>query len=447
MAVALLTYPDPSDVRFAYRPIVFQVVANQQPASSAATPIIFADVYFDNVYYGSISSTDYEIVTFWIFTFYIYTFDIQDMVQEYLNSNFARVFEYSGLGDQEDPASEKYSTKVRVEFREGYLDADGFTQLYGTAPVKGTKYTAPSSGTGTEVSPDFYVINGTVRHRDNFFPLQHFPDYMDPFQAGMSLQLTHRPNYIAFANKTIGGGKYYVTKNDDDFLFWFSYGYVPTWYVSVVVKYKNGSSFTPAYITYPATTTTAQSFRVYWINGGIPFLRLKFPTVQWDNVVEYELFVFAPFLQLARQTYTIENNCERIRLFFRNGPGAYDGINFEYVEEMTKVEAGRVLYSTPLIETNGVKVGGGTARLQASQSETFTAQCKQYTEKDQEWLKELFQSPRAYIQSDQVQGTPRALLPVIIENAEFKTLKNDGRYEYLTVIKFSLSNETIPARI
>lgn len=445
MAVALLSYPDTDEVRFAYRPIVFQVIANQNPTSSQPSPVVFCDVYFDNVYYGTISSTDYEVAGASVIWFYIYTFDIQDMLQEYLNSNFARVFELNALGDQENPLYEKYSTKVRAEFREGYIDAQGFTQVYGTAPTKGSKYVAPVSGAGTAVSTDFYVINGTVRHRDYFLPAFHFYDYMDPFQQ--SLQLTHRPNTIAYANKVIGGGKYYVTREDHDYLFWFSNGFAPTWYVSVVVKYKNGTSATSPTITYPTTTTTALSYRVYWISAGIPQMRLSFPTMQWDNVVEYEVFVFAPFLQLARQTYTVQNNCERVRLFFRNAPGALDGINFEYAEEMTKTEAARIMYSTPLIETNGVKVGGGTQRLQASQSETFTVQCKDYGEKDQDWLKELLATPRAYMQASNVQSTPKALLPVFIESAEIKTLKNDGRYEYLLVIKFTLTHEAIPARI
>lgn len=445
MAVALLTYPDTDEVRFAYRPIVFQVVANQQPANSQPCPVVFCDVYFDDVYYGTLSSTDYEVAGAWIIWFYIYTFDIQDMVQEYLNSNFARVYEYGGVGDQENPLTEKYSTKVHVEFREAYIDGQGFTQVYGDAPVKGTKYVPPVSGTGTISSSDFYVINGTVRHRDQFLPAFHFADYMDPFQQ--SLQLTHRPNIVPFANKVIGGGKYFVTKNDHDYLFWFSNGYAPPWYIAVVVTYKNGTTVTSSYLNYPATTTTAQNFRVYWINAGIPQMRLSFPLLQWDNVVQYEVFVFAPFLQMARQTYIVQNNCERIRLFFRNAPGALDGINFEYAEESTKTEAGRVLYSTPLIEPNTVKVGGGSQRFQASQSETFTVQCKDYGEKDQDWLKELLATPRAYIQADNVQQNPKALLPVVIESAEIKTLKNDNRYEYLLVIKFTLSHDAIPTRI
>lgn len=163
MSVNILSQPSTNSLVAAYRPIEFWLDCNQSPNNTGPAPIVMADIYFDGVYYASMSSTDYDPA----FSFYFFIFDIQDKAQEYLNSNFQRMYENT-QGDMEDRTNERYSCSARVKFRESYEDADGFTQFYGIAPVQGTKWTAPVSGSSeTAVSNTFHILNATLAFEDN----------------------------------------------------------------------------------------------------------------------------------------------------------------------------------------------------------------------------------------------------------------------------------------
>lgn len=442
MSLAISIQPLANSVNAAYRPIYFLILADQQPTGGAGpSPVVIADVYINGVYYASESVTDYVIEVILGFTYYYYSFDIQDKIQEYLNANLARMYEGT-VGDIErHDLREYYSAKVSVKFRESYIDADGFTVFYGTAPVKATKFTPAVAGTGTATSNDFYVLSASLRHEENMSLEAHLQYYKDPFQA--TLQLSHRPN-IYYPGVRIGGGNYFVTKKDHDFVFCFSMGYdSTTWLVNVSGKYRNGTTFTTPFLPYPNTTPPAD-WRVYSIDGGIAGLLTWIPGVDWDNVVEYDVYVFAFFFQAIQQHYIVQNNCERVRIFFRNKAGAWDGINFEYAEEQTKTQSGQ--YQTSLPAVMDTKAVTGINRLQPRQGETVTVQCKEYGEKDINWIKELLDTPRAYIQWDGKEGQPAGLLPIKIEDSDIKTLKNDERFEYLIILKYINPNEVISLR-
>lgn len=447
MAITILTQPAANGIVAAYRPIQFLLNATQSPTGPAIpTPVIYADIYFDGVYYSSLSVTDYDPLVTWLFSLYLYTIDIQDKVQEYLKSKFVRMYEQGNGGKGDMESFDYYSCSIQVKFREGYVDSNGFTQIYGTAPVQGTKTSAPTSGTGTATSNTFYGLNATLTHEDNPDLALHLQEYQDPFQT--TYGLSHRPNYMSYINKTIGGGKYWICKEDDDYLFWFANGSTPPWLVSVIVKYKNGTTATVSTPSYPTPTTTPNGYKVYSFNAGIPNLRTMFTTIAWDNVVEYELFVYYVFFQATRQYYYVKQSCcdEHKRIFFLNSLGAWDGLNVEYVKEINKTQSenyqavGRTIW-----DGNTSKAFHSVSRSQPKQNDLYEAQCKDYDEKDMYWIKELLGSPRAYIQWS-APGQPKSLLPIVIEDMETTTLKTDDRYEYLLTFKFRLSNERITLR-
>lgn len=454
MAAGIISQPTSDTIVAAYRPILFLLLCNQQPANANPSPALMADIYFDDVYYASIFVTDYEKVSAGIVTFYYYTIDIQDKAQEYLRSSFARMYENT-FGDMEDVTQkELFSTKCQVKFREGYIDTNGFTQFYGTAPVQGTKYTAPISGTGTVTSDVFYILNATLRDTDNPDLTLHLFEYQDPFQQ--TYGLSHRPNYLENVKLKIGGGRYYICKDDNDFIFCFSNAYYPNvsdeWYVALIAKYKNGTSVTlssTAYL-YPTTSTTATPYKVYSFNAGIPNLRNVFGSVQWDNVVEYEIFVSGLLFQAMRQKYYVSQcGCceEHDRIFFLNNMGTFDGINFYNKIEINKTESGQWQKRPPVDFNNtGSKSFHSISRMQVTQNDFYEVRCNCYAEEDMEWIKELLGTPRAYIHWKGSQQQSPGLIPIKIEDGEVETIKNDGRYEYVITIRYSLSKERINLR-
>lgn len=448
MAISIIQQPAVDSVVAAYRPIRFLLNCNQMPNNGNPCPVVIADIYFDGTYHSSISVTDYDPLVVWIFAFYFYTFDIQDKVQEYLDSKFARMYENTN-GDMEDVLNEHFSCSIKVKFREGYIDANGFTQFYGTAPVQGTKFTAPVAGTGTATSNTFYGLNASLTHEDNPDLGKHLNTYQDPFQT--TYGLSHRPNFMTYINKKVAGGKYFICKNDNDFLFWFANNSTPPWIVQVLGKYKNGTTFNTGFATinYPTPTTTAAPFKVYSLNAGIPNLRNMFGAVQWDNVVEYEVFVAYVFFQATRQYYYVSQcGCceEHTRIFFLNNLGGYDAINFDYKTEVNKTQSERWQASPPSIWAPVSKAYHSVSRMQPKQNDYYEVQCTCYSEEDMNWIKELLGTTRAYLQWKGVQGQPDGLMPIVLEDSELFTLKKNDRYEYLITLKYSLSNERINLR-
>jgi hypothetical protein len=447
MAIYLYQQPASNTLVAAYRPIVFSFLGSQQPNNSDACPVIMVDVYINGKYSSSISVTDYEKYSFFGGFIFTYAVDIQDKIQEVLNSNFARLYENTS-GDMENSTNETFSCSVQVMFREGYVDASGFTQFYGTAPIQGTKFTLPIAGIGTATSNVFYALNATLQHEDNQNLGLHLDTVKDPFQT--TYALSHRPNFMTYINKTIGGGKYFICSNDNDYIFCFSNNNTPSpWYMQVIGKYKNGTTFNtwPQIVNYPTTTTPSAGYKVYSFNAGIPNLRNVFGGVKWNDVVEYEVFVFALFFQAMRQYYYV-NQCgccdDHTRIFFLNNLGTYDGINFEYKQEISKTESTQYQSSLPAVMSG--KSATGLNRYQPKQNEFCEVQCKCYGEADMNFIKELLGTPRAYLQWEGTQGQSKSLLPILIEDSEIVTLKNKDAYEYIITIKYRMSNERINLR-
>jgi hypothetical protein len=444
MAIAIISQPAIDTVVAAYEPIKFIMFGSQMPNSAAASPVIIADIYLDGVYYQSINVTDYDIIQIWILTFYVYTFDISDKVQEYLNCNLPKISErINNKGDVENKLDEIHSASVQVKFRESYIDTNGITQFYGTAPIAGTKYTAPVAGTGTVTSNLFYSVNANLRHEDNPDFMLHIQNQQPVFQN--VLQLSHRPNFRSYYNITTAGGKYYIGRNDNDYISVFMNGQVPTgFYIGAIVKYKDGTQFSTPYIgPIPNGATTPTANKVWVFNGGIPSIRGYFPSVNWLNVIEYQLFIFLPFIDIINQYYYVVDQCEYYRLFFRSTAGGWDAINLIYAIETTTTESGT--FKTTKNPNLG-KSAAGFQRLQSTQGEVLTLQNTEYSEKDQKWLKELDASPQAFLYWPGEQGQNPGLIPVVIMDTARATLKNEDRHDYLLTVKLKRANDVVPLR-
>ena len=441
MAVTIATQPASNELKVAYRPINLIIRADQLPTgASAPCPAVIADIYLNGVYYSSQSVTDYTMQTT-PFTAYLYTFDIQDKVQEYLNSAFHRL--HLRTADMEAAATERFVTTVQVQFRESFIDTDGFTRFYGTAPIAGTLYTAPVAGTATISSNTFHVLNASLKHEDNQTPATHLASWKESFQQ--TLQLSHRPNKMG--SNIFGGGQYFVSIFDDDYIWWYGNSYTPApWQITLNVRYRDGSTASFGPITYPTPSTTANGYKVYMINGGINGMRRLVPGVRWFDVAEYEVIVGAFAFQAARQYYHVVQvpETDRVRMFFLNNLGVYDGITLHNVVEITKAESSTWQSALPALGAN--KSYAGLNRFQPKQNDFFEGENDQYSEKDMPWLKELIGSPRAYVQLKGVDGQADSIMPVIIEDAEMVPRKYSDRFTYSVKIKYRLSNERINLR-
>lgn len=78
-------------------------------------------------------------------------------------------------------------------------------------------------------------------------------------------------------------------------------------------------------------------------------------------------------------------------------------------------------------------------------NETIEAETKCYGENDQYWLKDLINTPKAWIEIKLPNGfldsTEKQYIPIKISDLKFPSRKNERRYEYLVRIKFTMSNE------
>lgn len=163
--------------------------------------------------------------------------------------------------------------------------------------------------------------------------------------------------------------------------------------------------------------------------------------ISFDNMEEY-------FLELVAGDTTIlttprfKRGCcctdDNVRIFFLNTLGGIDAINFRILTEET--ETNSESWKKPLKWPLG-KFDGGKQRFNVVSNESVTAENKCYQEDSQEYLKELYGTPNAWIQWIGTQGQNDDYIPIVIKDGKFTTRKNEGRYEYVNVIEFEFANE------
>ncbi len=187
---------------------------------------------------------------------------------------------------------------------------------------------------------------------------------------------------------------------------------------------------------------------LYHIPNGTKNLAVLFPSVPWKDVEEY--YVEVTNLEDEIQATTCNNvirksfqGTEGVRVYFLNGLGGIDAINFCQVEEEyeTKSDSRESPLSVPLIKSQG-----GTTRFNVKTNETYRVTTPYATEGDMQWLKELLRSPAVWMEYKGTQGQPDDYLPIVLSDGKFITRKIGERHTYQFTVEYRLSNTNITIR-
>lgn len=193
------------------------------------------------------------------------------------------------------------------------------------------------------------------------------------------------------------------------------------------------------------------SYKTLYIPDGIPNLQTLFPAVDLSTVEEWFVEALDAASTVIATTRVNKIGCccnsDKIRIHFINSVGEIDSINFGRVEENEEVK------SSSWTKTLGYPFNrslGGSYRQNITSNESVDAETKCYPEKDQYWIKELFESPIAWLEMNLPNGfnssVSKEYVPIEILDGKFPTKKKDQRYEYLVKIKFAMSNANINLR-
>ena len=185
----------------------------------------------------------------------------------------------------------------------------------------------------------------------------------------------------------------------------------------------------------------------FLVPAGPKNLQNLFPTVDWTKVEEYYIQLVdlnsgsdAVGTVLTTPTYTRSCCCsdDTFRLFYVNHLGQVDGINMKFLAEdlITNSKRWRKSVAYPL-----AKFDSGFQRYNIESNETRICENICFPEEDQEYLKELLDSPNAWIQWAGTQGQADDYIPVVIEDGTFATRKEEERYIYALQLKFTFAND------
>ncbi len=185
---------------------------------------------------------------------------------------------------------------------------------------------------------------------------------------------------------------------------------------------------------------------VFDIPNGPANLKSLFPDADWNNVEGYSVTIFSENGNIMFVTSNEISCCcteDKIRIHFVNSLGRIDAINFHLPEETleTKSDSWQKSLGYPLVKSDG-----GTKRINIKSNENYKAINSCYKEEDMEWIKELFTTPKAWVEWRGTEGQPDDYIPINITDKKIVTRKNEGRYYYDVVIEFSMSNENIHLR-
>ncbi|WP_428067406.1 hypothetical protein [Chryseobacterium gambrini] len=186
--------------------------------------------------------------------------------------------------------------------------------------------------------------------------------------------------------------------------------------------------------------------KVYYIPEGIPNIKEYFPTIDFDKVEEWNIYVKDSAGNVLATSRQNQIGCccidDKARIHFINSLGEIDSINFIRVLEETesKSDSWQKAQRFPLDRTKG-----GNYRKNIRSNESYEAETRCYGETEQYWIKEFLDTPKAWIETILPNGflesTEKAFIPIEIIDTKLPTRKNTQRYEYIVKIKFSMSNE------
>lgn len=187
--------------------------------------------------------------------------------------------------------------------------------------------------------------------------------------------------------------------------------------------------------------------KAFYIPMGPKNLQSVFPEINFEDIGSYYVEVKDSEGDVVATTAiaTIGGCCEddKIRLHFLNALGAIDAINMKRItkEHENKSDVRQSSETYPLDKTEHAQ-----NRFNIKSNEKYTATTTDYTESDQEWLDELFDSPLVWIQWAGTQGQPDSFIPIRILDSKRETVKQDERWVYEVTIEFQMSHERFTIR-
>ena len=187
---------------------------------------------------------------------------------------------------------------------------------------------------------------------------------------------------------------------------------------------------------------------IYLLPNGPKNLSSLFPTINWDDIEEYYIQALDRGDSIIATGTINKMGCcckegEYIRIHFLNYLGTYDAVNFEHYSIIHEPESNSYEKSLrfPLSKTDT-----GVERFNVRSNETFQLKTSTYTEKDMDWLMELVDSPKAYIEWKGKEGQPDSYIPIIILNGKKEKRKLEERYNYEFTVEAKFANEKIILR-
>lgn len=184
----------------------------------------------------------------------------------------------------------------------------------------------------------------------------------------------------------------------------------------------------------------------YYIPSGPKNLHIIFPSIDWKKVANYKLTIQDSNSNQLAETPLFKIGCccdeSRLRLFFLNYDGTYDGINF------TRPIIDHDVTSTTYVKGLNYplnKTDTGLERFSINANDTYIAQTNCYSLDDKDWLQQLFDSSKAFIQWEGTEGQSDSYIPVKILDTKFAKQKLED-YSYIVTVQFILSNDYINIR-
>lgn len=187
--------------------------------------------------------------------------------------------------------------------------------------------------------------------------------------------------------------------------------------------------------------------KAYYIPMGPKNLQAVFPEIIFEDISCYYVEIKDSLGTVVATTAIAEIGgcCEddKIRIHFLNAAGAIDAINLKRIkkEHENKSDKRETPETYPLDKTEHAQ-----NRFNIKSNKTITAKTIDYTENEQDWLDELFDSPLAWLEWEGTQGQNDSFIPIVIQDSKRETVKEDGRYVYEVTIEFKMSHERFTLR-
>lgn len=185
--------------------------------------------------------------------------------------------------------------------------------------------------------------------------------------------------------------------------------------------------------------------KVIYIPNGPKNLAGLFPDIKFRDIEQYTVQLReASGASLCESTTNVIVLCEdEVNVHFINYLGSIDTIPFLLIVKESESKSSEFERSTsyPLVRSDH-----SFNRFNIKANDTFTLRTIEYSENEMEWMKELFESPLAWMEWPGQQGEPDDYLPIVVLDSKFQEVKEDERYTYEVTLACKLSHERILLR-